>query len=60
MYALDGRHLANTMDQFVRQQKSGGSTLDREGGGTRLPKSWLGPQISRTLDTLWSIDSQQN
>ena len=24
------------------------------------PKSWLGPQFSRTLDTLWSIDSQKN
>jgi len=40
-------------------------------GGHRPPKSWLAPkfsrpqivdrpQISRTLDTLWSIDSQKN
>ena len=47
---------------------SGGSTL----GGTVTSKSWLapnlaGPQIvarptkfSRTLDTLWSVDSQKN
>ena len=42
----------------------GGSTLGSE--GTQVPKSWLapklwiGPKFSRTLDTLWSIDSLKN
>jgi len=29
-------------------------------GGTDPSKSWLGPLFSRTLDTLWSVDSQKN
>jgi len=29
------------------------------GDGGTGPKSWLDPKFSRTLDTLWSIDSQK-
>ena len=25
----------------------------------KVPKLWLGPKFSRTIDTLWSIDSQK-
>jgi len=37
----------------------GGSTLGSGGGAQPPPKSWLGPKFSRTLDTLWSVDSKK-
>jgi len=43
-------------DTIQFEMLSGSSTLGP--GGYRPPKSWLGPKFSRTVDTLWSIDSQ--
>ena len=46
------------------QEYSGGFTLGPGGTGPlksrSAPKLWLGHIFSRTLDTLWSIDSQKN
>jgi len=35
------------------------STLERGGEAHDPLESWLGPKYSRTLDTLWPIDSQK-
>ena len=48
-------------DELEPMLSSGGSTLGPRGAQPPPPpKSWLDPKFSRTLDTLWSIDSQKN
>jgi len=50
---VQGRYLP-----IIRGTGTSGDSTPRP-GGAQAPKSWIGPKFSRTLDTLWSIDSQK-
>ena len=52
----DTRPIHRRILYTLRPACSGSSTLEPGGGH----KSWLGPRFSRTLDTLWSVESQKN
>ena len=59
MASPGNQHCANSIGTpMVFLGDSDGSTLGP--GKAQAPKSWLTPKFSRTVDTLWSSDSQQN